>query len=149
MASSNNNITSTNAVSFMTVETLFPNGFELQQFSTDQALSADTVQVAETRFGVDGKLVAGFIPAPQVVTINLEASSPSAAYLNDLYDAMQARETVLWCTLVSTVPSIKTVFRWLNGVLQTASPFPAQKKVLDPTSWVFHFERLERSAIDE
>ena len=138
----NNNITAANAVSVLIVEKLFPNGITLQQYSTDQALSADAVQVTETRLGVDGKLVAGYIPSIQIVTINLEASSPSAEYLNQLYDAMVAGKTIFMCSLVSTVESIQTVFRWHNGVLQTGTPVPAQKKVLDPTSWTFHFESM-------
>jgi hypothetical protein len=143
----NHNITSTNAESVMTVEELFPGGFILEQFSTDQAVAAESIQVSETRMGVDGNLVAGYTPAIHVITINLEASSPSTAYLNQLYDAMAAARTMYKVSLVSTVPSIETVFRWLDGFLQTATPSPAQKKILDPTSWTFHFAKFERSGL--
>jgi hypothetical protein len=92
-------------------------------------------------------MVAGYIPAVQVVTINLEASSPSLKYFNQLYDAMVTGRTIYICNLVCTVPSISTVFKFLNGVLQTGAPFPAHKKILDATSWTYHFERMERSAL--
>ena len=147
MATVNRNITSTDATSVLTVEELFPNGVELMQYSTDQSIGAESVQLAETRLGVDGKLVAGYTPAIMTVTINLEASSPSTQYLNQLYDAMVALKRIYMCSLVSTVPSIGVVFKWLDGVLQTGTPIPAQKKVLDPTTWTFHFERMERSEI--
>ena len=143
----NHNITAANAESVMTVETLFPNGFRLEQYSTDQALSSASVQLAETRLGVDGRLVGGFITAIQVVTISIEASYPSVKYLVDLYDAMVTGRTTYLCSLVSTVPSIGIAYKWYTGILQTAASFRNQKKVLDPTSWVFHFERMERSAL--
>jgi hypothetical protein len=143
----NRNITSANASSVLTVEGLFPAGIQLQQFSTDQAVSSDAIQVAETRLGVDGKLVAGYTPGILVVNISLEASSPSTEYLNKLYDAMVTGKTIFMCSLVSVVPSIKTVFTWLDGVLQTGTPIPAQKKVLDPTLWTFHFETMQRSSL--
>ena len=147
MANVNRNITSTDATSVLTVEDLFPNGIELMQYSTDQAVGEESVQVTETRLGVDGKLVAGYTPAIMTVTINLEASSPSTQFLNQLYDAMVTCKKIYMCSLVSTVPSIGVVFKWFDGVLQTGTPVPAQKKVLDPTSWTFHFERMERSEL--
>jgi hypothetical protein len=142
----NRNITSASAVSILTVDSLFPAGIELQQYATDQAIGSDSLQVAETRMGVDGKMVAGYVPGIIIVNISLEASSPSTEMLNQLYDAMVVGKTIYMCKLVSTVESINTVFTWFDGVLHTATPVPAQKKVLDPTAWTFHFERMERSS---
>jgi hypothetical protein len=147
MAENTIDITSANSESIMTIEELFPNGFLLQQFSTDGAISAESIQVAETRMGVDGKLVGGWIPAIIPVVITFEASSPTVKHLNTLYDQMTLNKRMYVCALTSAVPSIGTVFKFLNGLLQTATPIPAQKKVLDPTSWTFHFERFERSAL--
>lgn len=140
-----NNITSANATAILTVDELFPAGITLQQFSTDQAIAQDSMQVAETRMGVDGKMVAGYTPGINPVTINLEASSPSAKYLETVRAAMDTNRTIYNVTLVVTVPSISTIFTWTGGVMQTATPFPSLKKVLDPTEWVFHFEKLERA----
>jgi hypothetical protein len=147
MANNYRNITAANASSILIVEDLFPVGIELMMYSTDQALSTESVDITETRLGVDGKLVAGFTPNIQVVTISLEASSPSTESLNKLYDAMTVGKKIFMCTLVSTVPSIATVFKWSNGVLKNGTPVPAQKKVLDPTTWTFNFESFERSRI--
>lgn len=143
-----NDITAANAESVMTIETLYPNGFTLEMFSADSAIGSESVQIAETRFTVDGKLVAGIVPAMIPVTITLEASSPTVEYLNALYDQSLRLKRIFLCTLTSTVPAIKTVFTWNNGVLQTATPVPAQKKVLDPTTWTFHFESFDRSSIN-
>jgi hypothetical protein len=140
-------ITSANAISRMIVDKLFPAGFPLEQFSTDQAISQDNIQITETRMGVDGRMVAGVIPGISIVNFSLEASSPTTKYLWELYDAMMSTKQLYLCHLISEVPSIKSVFKWMNGVLQTGSPTPAQKKVLDPTTWTFHFESFERSQL--
>jgi hypothetical protein len=140
-------ITTANAISILTVDDLFPNGIVLEQYATDQSIGMDNSQITETRMGVDGKMVAGFTPNIKVVTISLEASSPSVVYFNQLADAMETYRKIYLCHLQCEVPSIYSLYRWKNGVLQTATIMPPHKKVLDPTSWVFHFESFERSSL--
>jgi hypothetical protein len=147
MAKNNMDITAANAVSVLTVQDLFPAGINLLGYSTDQSISQEAVQIAETRMGVDGYMVAGYVPGIQVVNIMLEASSPSTESFNQIYDAMVSKRTIFLCELICTVPSIGAVFTWKRGVLQTGTAFPANKKVLDPTSWIFNFEALERSSV--
>lgn len=140
-------ITSANAEAILTVEQIFPSGIVLQQFGTDQALNMDAIDIAETRKGVDGKLVAGFMPVIYPVSITLEASSPSLQSLATVWQAMSANRRVYACTLVCTVPSIKAVFTWSTGVLKNGAPFPSMQKVLAPTTWQFDFQDFERSGI--
>lgn len=135
-------ITSANATGVMTVGGLFPAGIILQQFSTDQAVSMDSLDVTETRMGVDGRMVAGYTPGIFPVTITLEATSPTAGSFGLLWQAMKTNRTIYECTMVVTVPSVKKVFTWRRGVLKSGAPFPSMKKVLDPTTWVFHFEDM-------
>ena len=139
-------ITSANSVSILTVEELFPSGITLEQFGTDQAVNMDSLDIAETRMGVDGFMVAGYTPNIKVVSISLEASSPSFDALAQVYEAMETFRRIYSVKLVSTVPSIGKVFTWSNGVLKTVTPFPSQKKVLDPTSLTFNFGKYERSS---
>jgi methionine synthase II (cobalamin-independent) len=143
----NRNITSANATSILTVEELFPAGFVLEMYATDQSLSTENVQITETRQGVDGKMVAAYIPSIKVVTINFEPSSPSMEYIAQLADAMEAGKRIYLCHLQADIPSINVSYKYRNGVLQTLSYMPAHKKTLDPTTCVFHFESAERSVI--
>jgi len=113
---------------------------QLQQFSTDSSFESDDEQVAETRMGVDGKLVAGQTPNIKSVTINLEASSPSYQYLTLLKQSMEKNRKIYECQMVISIPSIGKRITYSHGVLQTAKDTPAGKKVLDPTSWTFHFQ---------
>lgn len=143
----NLDITSANATAILTVENIFPAGIELQMFGTDQALSMDAIDVTETRKGVDGKLVAGYVPVIYPVTVTLEAASPSTASLATVWQAMAANKRVYSCNLVCTVPSIKSVFTWSVGVMKSGSPFPSLEKVLAPTTWTFEFQDFERAGI--
>lgn len=135
-------ITSANATLILIVDSLFPSGVELQQFATDQSYSQDELTIAESRMGVDGNFVAGWVPSIKPVTIMLEATSPSYAALSTLYQACEMKRGIYQCSLVATVPSIQKVFTWVNGILKSGTPVPSAKKVLDPTTWKFEFAGL-------
>ena len=135
-------ITSANATLVLTVTDLFPAGITLQQFATDQSYSQDELAIAEDRMGVDGNLVAGWVPSIKPVTIMLEASSPSYEALAQLYRACEQKRGIYTCTLVANVPSIGKTFTWTNGILKSGTPVPAGKKILDPTTWKFDFATL-------
>jgi hypothetical protein len=46
----NMDITSANSTAFMIVNKLFPAGFPVEGFGTDQAVSGDNMQIAETPY---------------------------------------------------------------------------------------------------
>lgn len=136
------NITSANATLTMVVEELFPAGISLEQFATDQSFSQEQNQISETRMGVDGQMVAGYVPNIKVVTVMLEASSPSFSAMVDLHRAMEKARTIYPVTLTARIPSINQNVTWTNGVLHDSTPVPAANQVLAPTTWVFHFADL-------
>ena len=144
MPTQNLDITAANASAVMTVEDLYPNGIKLERFSTDAAIVADSQQVAETRMGVDGKMAAGVTPNIYPVTVTLEANSPTDTSFYTIYVPMNANKRLYVCNLTIKIPSIGRTYQFSNGVLQTANPMPALNKVLAPTTWVFHFESMER-----
>lgn len=112
----------------------------LQQFSADTAYEGEDDQVAETRIGVDGKMVAGQVPSIKVVNVHLEASSPSLQYLQLLKRAMEVNRTVYPVNMVISQPSIGKRITYSTGVLQSAKDLADGKKVLEPTQWTFHFQ---------
>jgi len=133
-------ITSANATVALSVNGLF--AVNLQQFSADSSFTSDTIQTAETRMGVDGKMVAGYTPAIKTVTINLEASSPSMTFLNLLRQAQETNQKPYECQMVISIPSIGKVYSLSKGVLQSYKGLPDGQNVLSPTQWVFHFEGM-------
>ncbi|MDR2946826.1 MAG: hypothetical protein LBV79_08780 [Candidatus Adiutrix sp.] len=140
-------ITSANAEGILTVEDIFPAGIQLMMFGTDQAITQDNITIAETRKGVDGKLVGGYTPVIYPVTITLEASSPSTQNLSTVWQAMATNKRVYACHLTCTVPSIGAVFSWRVGIMKTGALFPNLQKVLAPTTWAFDFQDFERAKI--
>lgn len=140
-------ITSANAEAILTVEEIYPEGIQLQMFGTDQAVAMDAIDISETRKGVDGKLVGGYVPTIYPVTITLEASSPSHTSLASVWEAMATNKRVYACNLVVTVPSIGVVYTWSVGIMKNGAPFPSLLKVLSPTTWSFDFQDFEHSEI--
>ena len=136
-----NNITSANATAYMVVKDLYPAGFALNNFSTDQAIDEAEDTIAETRMGVDGYMAAGYTPSIKNVTIQFEAASPSVKFLNNLYLASQKNRRTYEVTLVITVPAVGKTYTYTGGVLKTAKALPALKRVLDPVSYGFDFEK--------
>ena len=133
-------ITSANATVAVSVESLF--SVTLENFSADSSFTSDTIQAAETRMGVDGHMAAGFTPAIKTVTINLEAGSPSATFLQLLVQAQETNLKPYKVQMVISVPSIGKRYSFSNGVLQSYKDLPDGQNVLSPTQWVFHFEGL-------
>ena len=142
-----NNITSANAELVLTCDTLYPSGVSLQNFATDQSYASESIQLAETRMGVDGHMAAGYTPVIKTVQIQLEASSPSREVFENIAAASETNKTAYETTLVARIPSIGRIFTWSIGVLHDTMPAPAAKKVLDPTTYVLHFEKFEVSNI--
>ena len=138
-------ITSANATLYLTVEELYPNGVQLMQFSTDQSYASENEQIAETRMGVDGMMVAGYTPNIKQVTVSLEVSSPSVAVFDYILQATKANRKPYRCSLVADVPSIGKTFTWSYGTLQTGSLSGGASKVLNPMQYVFHFQDSEVS----
>lgn len=112
----------------------------LQQFSADTSYEGTDDQVAETRMGVDGHMVAGQTPNIKELTLHLEASSPSVQYLRLLKQAMEKNRKIYPCQMVISQPSIGIRTTYSVGVLKSAKDLADGKKVLDPTTWTFNFE---------
>jgi hypothetical protein len=85
-------------------------------------------------------MVAGQTPNIKTVTIHLEASSPSVQYLTLLKQAQETNRTIYPVSMIISIPSIGKRISYSNGVLQSAKDLPDGKKILDPTSWTFHFQ---------
>lgn len=140
-------ITSANAKVMLTVENLYPNGVQLEGFSTDNSFASDDETIAETHMSVDGKLTSGVTPNPVVVTITLDAGSDSYEYMLNLYNTTKLNMTSLKCDMQITVPALKTEYFLKKGALTQGKPLPNGGKVLENTTWQFTFESCKPSSI--
>lgn len=137
------NITAADVEAFITVPDLFPGGFALEQFSMDSAVTAEAVQEIETRMTLDGKIVAGYTPAPKNVQITFEPSSPSIPYLRELAQAQRANKDVYEVNLTVRVRSVDRTFRFVHGYLVSGQPMPGIQRTLAPMQYTFTFEDVE------
>ncbi len=142
-----NNITSANASAILTVESLYPSGIVLEQFSIDQGIIMEDVQYSVSRMGIDGKMTSGFIPSIKSVNIVLEASSPSLVALTQLAEMMVQNKTTYACNLMVEIPALSKSFNFSNGVLESGKIFPENKKVLEPVNFRFQFESFTTSSL--
>lgn len=138
-----NDITSANLAAYMTVNDLFPAGFQLEQFSTSNAIAQGDDTKAETRMSVDGQMVAGYTPTIKTVTIVLEPSSPSIAYMDTWQKAEAANKRKYWCNLTVTYPSTGMIRNFKNGVMKTGKLTPDAQATLQPITYTFDFESVE------
>lgn len=136
-------ITSADVAATMTVDTLYPSGFPLEMFGSDSGITGDNVTIAETRMTLDGKLVAGAVPNPYPITLTFEAASPTLPYLQNLRTA-SARE-VFEVNLTVRIRATGEVLRFNRGFLVTSNPFPNVAKTLQPLTFQFMFESMERN----
>lgn len=138
-----NDITSANIAAYMTVNDLFPAGFQLRQFSTSNAIAQGDDTKAETRMSVDGQMVAGYTPTIKTVTIVLEPSSPSITYMDTWQKAEATNKRKYWCDLMVTYPSTGMVRKFKNGVMKTGKLVADAQATLQPISYTFDFESVE------
>ena len=127
----------------MTVDELFPNGFLLEQFGADAALTADAVQEAETQMTVDGELVAGYTPAPKAVTITLQPTSPSIPYLDTLVQAQRSNNRLYRIGLTVRIRATGKTYNFIKGFLTSTPVMPGIGKTLQPLVYGFTFKSVE------
>lgn len=136
-------ITSADVAATMTIETLYPSGFLLQQFSADQALIADAVQELESRMSLDGKLSAGYTPVPKTVNITLEPNSPSVPYLATLMQSQRSSKRPFEVSLTVFIRATGVTRYFNHGFLQSGTPMSGIGKTLQPMTFSFVFESVE------
>lgn len=138
-----NDITSANSTAVVKVDELFPAGFPLKHYATDQSITSDEETLAEVRTGVDGKQAGGFTPGPTVVHIALEACSESIPYIDRLIKATKSNRKIYGINMVVSLPSIGKTYTYSDGILITAKTMPDGKKVLDPQNFGISFESVK------
>jgi hypothetical protein len=126
----NNNITSANAVLILSVPLLLPIPTQIQGFETDDIFDTDDVVPTETRMGVDGFFVGGYVYTEKPMTITLSPASPSCAFFDSWQGGQQAALLAAPATGVITLTSIGVTYALTNGFLTRYKPIADAKKTL-------------------
>ena len=139
-------ITGANATLVMTVDQIFPNGFQVQGFAVDDSFRTDAVSQVEVLMGVDGRLSAGFVFNPTKMTIMLQADSPSVdAFESVRLNQFGAVDAFRWDGTITLANGYQ--YNLTNGYMTSAHSFPDVKKVLQPLPYEITFESVSSSPL--
>lgn len=133
-------ITSANSTLTIVVTGLVPVPFNVQGYAADDAFATDSIDVADTMMGVDGKMSAGYTPVIVPLTVTLQADSASISVFDTWLGAQESSRQIFTAVATLTLPSVGKSYLFTKGVLKTVKKFPDGKKVLQPVQYVMHFE---------
>lgn len=138
----NRTLTSANAIILIQVQGLFDTPQRIQGFSADNITNTDQVDTSETSMGVDGRLSAGYVPAPVRQTIMLQADSLSID-LFEAWDAAQQQTRDLYTAFGQIMlPATFRKYTMTRGFLRQFTRTPSLQKTLQPRSIVLEWERV-------
>lgn len=141
-------ITSTNSKLYIQVEGLYPTPTRIERFGTDSAFEIDEHTIAETRFGVDGGMAAGYVPNPVNVTVTLEAGSESATIMENILLTTKSTMKPYNVTMIAELPALGKQYVWSQGTMLTGTLMPNPKKTLEPTKWSFTFANVQVNQLE-
>ena len=147
MSAANPTITSANSVFTITVPGIFPVPQQLRGYAADKAWDTDTVEIAETQMGVDGRQTAGFVFNPVPQKISLQADSPSKKIFTAIAAAMRSARDIYYISGTIDLPSTGESFVCARGVLKGVKPLPDAGKVLQPMDFQIVWESITPTLI--
>lgn len=123
-------ITSANATCVLVIEEVVPAGVPVDNFSTDQAINGETMEVAETRLTLDGQLLAGYVPSQVPVNLTLEPTSLAYRFIEQAFQVSRLQRKTLRCSLVFMLPAIGKGVGYKSGVIQALNMIPPVGRTL-------------------
>lgn len=138
-------ITSANSKLRIVIPSLFPAGFDVDDYAADSMFETAALQNKEDMMSADGKYHAGFVYNPVEFTINLMPTSQAGQYLDQVYSAERTAISAFAVNATLSIPSLDSKWNFVNGVLYSWNPTPPGRRILQPRAAVFHFEQVTRS----
>ena len=138
-------ITSANSKVRIVIPSLFPSGFDVDDYAADNMFDTAALQNAEDVMSADGKYHAGFVFNPTELTLNVMPTSQAGQYLDQLYAAERTAISKFQVNLTLQIPALDSKWNYVNGVLYNWTPAPPGRRVLEARPAVFHFESVTRS----
>lgn len=138
-------ITSANSKLRIVIPSLFPAGFDVDDYAADSMFETAALQNKEDMMSADGKYHAGFVYNPVEFTINLMPTSAAGQYLDQVYSAERTAISAFAVNATLSIPALDSKWNFVNGVLYSWNPTPPGRRILQPRAAVFHFEQVTRS----
>jgi hypothetical protein len=135
-------LTAANSVIMLSVAGLFSTPQQIQGFAADDIFDTDQIDSAETAMGVDGKLSAGWVPAPIKQSFTIQADSDSMSFFETWYAAQQAVRELYIASGSIYLPAVQRKYAMRRGFLTNHSATPNAKKILQPRKFMVTWEAL-------
>ncbi len=136
----NRTTTSANAILLLSVRGLFTVPQQIQGFASDDMIASDVLTNIEASMGADGRLSAGFTPAPTIMTVTLQADSQSNDFFESVQEAQQqAREAYIFDGTY-VLASVERKFTLTRGFLISAPKFSSARRVLQPRAYQIQWQ---------
>lgn len=139
-------ITSANASIVLTIAGVLAAPTRLRGFGTDNIFSTETIKRIEVQMGIDGHLSAGFVFKEVVMSITLQADSPSMDVFDNWDQAGQLAGDAFEAQGIITLPAIKAKFTLVRGFLTDFAPAPDAEKTLKPRKFGITWEKMIKAA---
>lgn len=136
-------ITSANSIYTITVDAVFDQPLQLQQFKADAAFDTEDVKPVEVRKGVDGKKASGYTPYNTPQTIQFMADSLSIDYFEQWLQAMDQAQEDFTCNGRITLPALGKSYIMTNGSLTRVKKITDVKKVLEGVTYEITWDSIE------
>ena len=125
-------ITSANTVLILSQPDLFTAPQQIQQYAADDVTDTDQVKNVEALMGVDGTLSFGFVFAPIMQNVTLQANSPSILFFDTIYAYQIQTEDVYVLSGTLLFPGTGKKYNMVNGAMTDYKPTPDAKRTLQP-----------------
>jgi hypothetical protein len=142
-----NTITAVSAVYTLSIQDLFTAPVQLQGFSADNIFGTEALASAEVLMGLDGKLSAGFVHAPVVQNIELQADSLSNDVFEQWWLEMQVNQDAFYAQGVVFLTSVSKKWAMQNGILTSYAPVPDAARTLRPRRYVITWEFISPAPV--
>lgn len=148
----NISITSANAKLSLTVRNslgIVVGPFTVEGYAEDAAFATETVDAAEVRMGVDGKMAGGYLPRITRFTLSLMANSPSIALMEAWDNAQKVLGDVLVADGFVSAPSLGRAYACVKGILTRLTPIPTARRTFsEPVVYEIAWESVTAAPIE-
>jgi hypothetical protein len=139
-------ITSANSTLAISITGLFQAPQNIKGYASDDAFTADALEMAEVVMGVDGHLSAGFVFSQVKQTITIMPDSPSIPFFDTWASAEKAVHEKYVANATAILPAVGKKYTMTNGYLTTVPVMPSVKKTLQPQVYVITWESVTGEA---
>ena len=140
-------LTTANSALALQVRNLFPTPQNIKGYATDDSFAVEDVTPAEVYMGVDGMLSGGYVPYVTILSLTLQADSPSTAMFDAVLAAQVAAKELYIFDGVIILQGTGEKYIFTKGFMTAATPMSTAKKVLLPRKFTITFESCSKAPV--